>query len=371
MIAPPTTALPNRKRADEPVTLIGFSHEDNQGLVRLKLSCPSYRAAQTSFPQWAQIEVSDYLSRIGGRFIDADANGEVVIRLEEEHYLQSTIILIEKIGGSSEDNPYYIEFLRQSAHSLKGGFEYTKDDGYTILGRTNLDLPNSESLVPTDNSCLRPLSRALPSFPGFEGAASLPRAMAEAVAISAYIWSQPVRKGPSHNLKDSSACPLRMLDWIHAGKELAQCGDIINIFLNLAANSDAVTGVRYIGAFRHRPPFPDLTPYSHALAEIHVAEWKRWILIDVWCGLLFHSDGRLLGVSDVLEMEDFRRPMIEVVRLLSGLPDPFVKKALIPGGYWQYFGKVLVGPDEREIALRGPDEWENDLRVLRQNYWGI
>ena len=30
MIAPPTTALPNRKRADEPVTLIGFSHEDNQ-----------------------------------------------------------------------------------------------------------------------------------------------------------------------------------------------------------------------------------------------------------------------------------------------------------------------------------------------------
>lgn len=355
MTAPRTTALSNRKRADEPVALTGFYHEDNLGLVRLRLSCPSYRAAGTSFPSRPdRIDAGDYLTRVGGRFIDADALGEVVIRLDEEHYEQSTIILIERTGCSSDENLYYIELLRQSAHILKEEYGFAKDDGRTILGRTNLDLPNCGSLVPIEYSCLRPLSRALPSFQGFEGAVSLPRALAEAVAISAYMWSRPVRHGPSNDLRDSDVCPLRRLDWIHAGKDAVQCGDMVYIFLNLAAFAKAVTGVRYIGAFRHRLPFPDLTPYSHALAEIHVAEWKRWILLDVWHGLLFRLDGQLLGASDVLEMEDPRRSMIEAVRLHAGRPDPFdpaMRKVGPPGGFWQYFGTVLVGPDERKNAL--------------------
>ena len=334
---------------------MGFSHEDNQALVRLKLSRPSYRAAATSFPSRPdRIDIGDCLSRVGGRFIDADALGEVVIRLDEEHYDQSNIIVIERIGNSSEEGPHFIEFLRQSSHILKEQYGFTKDDGRTILGRTNLDLPNSGSLVPTDYSCLRPLSRALPSFPGFEGAASLPRGLAEAIAISAYVWSRPVRYGPSNDLRDSDACALRRLDWIHAGKDAVQCGDMIHIFLNLAAYSDAVTGVRYIGAFHHRLPFPDLTHFSHALAEIYVAEWKRWVLLDVWYGLLFRSDGLLLGVGDVLGMEDSHRPMIETVRLHEDRLDPFdsaMSKAVPPGGYWQYFGAVLVGPDERKNAL--------------------
>lgn len=138
----------------------------------------------------------------------------------------------------------FIELLRQSEKDLSDKWSFDKSGGYTIIARTSLALPNATAVIEGLSSVSQRLGRALPSFDRFYGRLDVPSDLREAIAIVRYMWSRHPKLGPHNDTSPKNLCPLARLDLLEQGQWAAQCGDIQYIFVNLAAVSKKVAGVR-------------------------------------------------------------------------------------------------------------------------------
>ncbi len=302
--------------------------------------------------------IAQFRAGANGRARYSDLRGRLRLPLSEEFLNHANVVVVDKciFYGLCWDVGY-IELLRQSEDNLLKNFSFHKPGGYTVLGRTTLQVRREPRLVQSLSPVSNEIEQPLPDFSVYRGPGDAPGSIGEATAIVRYIWSRHPRLGPHDDRSPQRLGPLRRLDLLERGDWATQCGDIQYIFVNLAAAAPAIRGVRYVGLLQYHPLFPDLVPHSHAAAEV-LAEDGAWVLVDPWFGLLFESQGKLLGAGDILRMTASERTHIDVRRLVPERVSPFDTDAFegtIPqGGYWGYFGTMVHGPDESRLFRRGP-----------------
>ncbi len=287
----------------------------------------------------------------------SDYMGRFHVKLYEEHYNQSNVILLDRcIFYGLCRYVGYIELLRQSEELLQRNWSFHKPGGYTILGRSSVALPNETRVVYGTIPVSRPLDQALPEFGAYHANVDLPAQVNAAIGIVQYMWSRTPRLGPHNDRTPQSLGPLTRLDLLERGAWSTQCGDFQYIFVNLAAASSKVSGVRYVSLLQYYPMFSGLIPHSHAAVEI-LTEGHKWVVIDPWFGLLFQDEGRLLSASEIAEMSASDRKRITVRHFLQGRPSPFdlerYEGSYPSYGYWGYFGTILMGPNETPL-FRSP-----------------
>ncbi len=334
--------------------------EQRPTVVELGLSSGLYRYAILLTPsQFVPLDqrIARFRASAEGNRGYSDLGGRLRLPLSEEFFNHANVLVVDKcifyglcwyVG--------YIELLRQSEDNLLKNFSFHKHGGYTVLGRTTVQVPREPRLVQKLSPVSNAITYALPDFASYRGGGETSSSINESAAIVRYIWSRKPRLGPHDDRAPQRLGPLRRLELLERGDWATQCGDIRNIFVNLAAAAPAIRGVRYVGLLQYHPLFPDLIPHSHAAAEV-LGEDGSWVLIDPWFGLMFEHQGKLLGAGDILRMGASEREQITIKRLVPGRVSPFDADAFegtIPqGGYWGHFGTLIYGPDESRLFRHG------------------
>lgn len=353
-----------------PTELTAFRQaQERPPVVELAFSTGLYRYATLPMrSQFSDLDrrIARFRTEAEGAQRYSDPLGRLRLPLSERFLNQANVLVVDKcifyglcwyVG--------YIELLRQSEDKLLKKFSFHKPGGYTILGRTSLPVPREPRLVPISSPVSNKLEGGLPDFSSFRRPGEAAGSISEAAAIVRYIWSRSPRLGPHDDRSPRRLDPRRRLDLLERGDWTTQCGDIRDIFVNLAAATPAIGGVRSVGLLQYHPPFPDLVPHSHAVAEV-LAEDGVWVLIDPWFGLIFEHRGRGLSARDVLRMSASERKRISVTRLVPGRVSPFDAGAfqgtLPRDGYWGYFGTVMRGPNESRLLRPGPGSRKRTAR---------
>jgi hypothetical protein len=181
----------------------------------------------------------------------------------------------------------YAEIIRQSPAFLMSRYGFAKPDGYSILGRRTIGVPEAEVKRSAEiigvggGQLLRVPELAAEVAAGIGNA---PFELKQAARLIALMNEKPVRVGPSETKPDASRDAVERLSALHDGDAAVQCQGFRDIWLELAVRMPGIERVRPVSAYNYFPTFADLVTFSHALAEIHLRDEGRWILIDPWYG---------------------------------------------------------------------------------------
>ena len=99
------------------------------------------------------------------------------------------------------------------------------------------------------------------------------------------------------------------------------CQGIRDLFLHLTSATDIKA--RAVSALNYYPLFNDLTPFSHATAEVWIQDLNKWVIVDPWFGFaLMTKEGNPVSAEDIiLRIVDFNKiaivPLIESRRTFS------------------------------------------------------
>lgn len=346
-----------------PVEVQGFRQLGGEGnFVELDLSGGIYRFTRVSMPsQDPTLEdtVTNSLEGAEAAYAYSDLLGRIRVTLDEEFYNHANVIVIDRCVFYGFCRYLgYIELLRQSAQLLESKWSFAKPGGYTVVGRSTIPLPTERRMVSSTSTVSRPFDQSLPDFAEYYSSQDPPGRTREAIAIARYMWSRTRHLGPHNDRTPQTLGPLQRLDLLESGQWSTQCGDFQQIFVNLAAASPRLSGVRSVSLFQYYPIFPDLIPHSHAAVEVQL-EGKKWVLIDPWFGLLFRYEGRLLSAGEIAEMSPSERKRITVRHVVPKRPFPFDLEhyeGTVPSdGYWGYFGTIITGPNETLLFSAGAD----------------
>lgn len=201
---------------------------------------------------------------------------------------------------------YYFELVRQPAGWLKHEFNYDRGEGYSILGRRNIDiggknLVNIESNINfndvPDLTALEKIDDKLISI--------FPKEIPElqiAGNILQLLWSGNVNDAPT-DLSYSDFIQLSFeekLRQIHEGQYPVSCQGMRDMFLHAALSFPGLK-VRAVNAFNYAPQFENLISYSHATAEIYVEYLGKWVLTDPWFGFVLSDQNNVyMSAEDIL-----------------------------------------------------------------------
>jgi len=217
-------------------------------------------------------------------------------------------------------SPKYIELIRQTPAYL-ASIGIDKPDGYTIAGRTNLALPMKVDIQSQAGIQFKPTEiKPYLSIPKevYDRLKTNNPTVLEAVRLTNVFYSKPIRVGTAGiSQAQFNALPIdSRLDLIWSGKSAFQCAGLRDMWLEMAASSNIIPKVRRVGAYNYYPPFQDLVPYSHALAEFWVPEWNKWVGIDPWYGMMFRLDGILLDTTELTELSAEDKERVEMLPIV-------------------------------------------------------
>lgn len=346
------------KHLTQNIELEKFKQIDHSARVQVDLSDSVFRISHYSFQQQViNIDFNNLPNNNLVRRIFSDQYGKFNIQLVEKNYNQSNVLIIEKciFWGQQCKTLGYIEFLRQSRTQLKKLWNLDKTDGYTIIARTNIKLPNLENIQINTNSYIQPIKKDMPDFnqyKNFDNSTLFTDDLSSAIAIAHYMWQRNPKLGPHNSREPFKLDPLTRLDLSAKDDWSIQCADFAYIFINIAAYSSRVQGVRSAKLFQYYPNFKDLIPHSHAGVEIFSISKNGWVYFDPWFGLVFKRKDSFLSVSEIAAMTQQERRSIEVIHVFKNRPNPFKKisysETIPTDGYWGYFGTVEVGMNEKQ-----------------------
>lgn len=191
----------------------------------------------------------------------------------------------------------WFELVRQSSRWLKMKFDFDKSGGYTILGRRSISVaggskpvlgllvfrgqPDLSEVSPTGNS----------DFPEVR----------LATGLFSFLWQQPLKQGPtSQSYSEYLEQPFHTkLERIRSGDFAVMCQGMRDLFLHASAGVRGLK-VRAVEAFNYASHFRDLIPYGHSTSEVWVEDLEKWVLFDVWLGVMIvDRAGVPVGASDL------------------------------------------------------------------------
>ena len=225
-----------------------------------------------------------------------------------------------------------------------------KQGGYTIIGRTNIALPQDKTNVKNIDHYIKP-SNSLPNviIQKTSSEPNLPKALARASDIITFMWSKPFMTGPSNNVSIRTKPAFARLKLLWQNKWRVQCADTRDIFIGLATSISGIPRVRAVGLMQYNAAFADLIANSHAVAEVYSTSQQKWILVDPWYGMYFKLDNNYLNADDIQHMSVAKRKTISAYRFanVNNLGDAFIHKkdnSYRLNFYTIYFGTLTYGP---------------------------
>ncbi len=351
---PAVDSVANRV-ADHPA-IEGFRTIGTHGEVEIDVSDGVYTVALFAFPTQPGDLKPIIAQALDTRDHDVgrtDSRGLMRVQLSENTWQQANVLVYLHCTNVC-DYVGHMEVLRQSAADLLRKFGFRKEDGYSIIGRTSFALPQSPKALTRTASYVRPLDRPMPDLSPYDHEAlsrMWPEEIAEAARIMRYIWSRPVRLGPNNDGSVRKLDALTRLERLWEGSWSTQCGDLRDIFLDLAAASPRIPRVRYVGAYQYYPIWPDLIANSHAIAEIYAESIERWVAVDPLFGAFYTLDGQFLSVEEIVRLGAEGFEDVEALNVVEGRSSPIHRKVdesiALEHGYFGYFGTVEYGPEVR------------------------
>lgn len=340
-----------------------------QNELEVQVDDPQQLFAQAKYlprvPKTIQI---DHLNSHKNLEIVKSANPMVTkVRLPdfEPNSHEYSIIFIDLVTGN------FLEIIRQSEDFLAKKFGFKRSAGYCIAGRRNVLLGQYKKVQEQApyvffGDAVVPLANKAADKFGSNGEIQI------ATEILEWMFSKNLNTGPiNRNHKSYELATFEQkIAMLEKGKYAVQCATFRDLFVHAAA----VKGldVRCIGALNYSPQHPDLLSYTHALCEIWVSTFQRYIIFDPWFGgLMVTKDGSPIGAEQLqaltsLEGLNLTSVVPEVERLIiDGAGNPtqyhfrftdvslhsifFNKKvgSCMPG-YFEYFQHVII----RRVVVR-------------------
>lgn len=333
-----------------------------QGQIQLDINGEGYRVARLSFKK-APLQLNSWLEKLQQTRVhdigQTNEHGIIEVSLQDEVFNGTDLLVFLRCYSEKDCRiKGYLEVIRQPEALLKSQFGFEKAGGYSVLGRTTLQLPHEpkERFLPARQAI--PLTASLPDlgFPDTPEHGELPPEVRRAAILIHYIWSYHPRMGPSNNVQPQSRDALYRLRLLKAGQWAVSCQGIRDIFAELAAQDPEIPAVRTVGLYQYSPAWPDLIGNSHAVAEIYSEHLDKWIMIDPPLGTLYMRNGiplsarELSGYRNSIGLKSVAGSMPLKVELLAnhdparGLPDVV---RMPPFDYLGYFGSLNYTPLRR------------------------
>jgi len=341
----------NNNTKAENMILENFRHISNNGEVEIDISDGIYSVILLSLenqPKNLDNVIHNAMNNVSKESLYTDNKGIIKINLKEDFYNNVNVLFFK--DSKSKKRIGYIELLRQSAKDLKQYYNFEKKDGYTILGRTNIILPEGKKFINSNIPIIIPSRRPYPvSIKEFYPHERYEPEITEAIAAIRYLWSEPINIGPTNQILDSSYGVLRRLEMLRQGEWSTQCSDFRTLFNNLVLHSNIIRKVRRVELRQHFPTFTDLIVNSHSISEIYVEGLHKWIAVDPWFGYLFTVDGKYVNTQEIASMKSEKYSKIKIEKWV---PDRKISTQLpeenefiiISNGYFGYFGSIEYGP---------------------------
>ncbi len=273
----------------------------------------------------------------------------VIFPLISNFYNFNNLMTIQYCNSNSCDNLEFLELIRQSQNQLMKKFGFYKKLGYTIIGRNNLILPQVKkqltSLVKPENFSLKDSNSWYPKI--VLSSPEMPSALQYSIALDKYLWSKPIKKGPSNNSAPQFLSPVIQLKLLREFKWSTQCNSFRNIFVDFATYVKEIPKVRAVNLLQYNGKFNDLIANSHAVVEIYSNSLKKWILFDPWFAVYFKYHDKFLSANDIIAMSSLERKNIAVYNVTKGEPlTPEFNKHKNTYQFNQYdiyFGSIIHG----------------------------
>jgi hypothetical protein len=200
----------------------------------------------------------------------------------------------------------YLEFICQSSGFLKNYFNFQKEGGYYILGRTkNLDIINNNKYVNIikynyGKAELKLNQKVINKNKGFPN-----KEISELNSITQILNSLillDVATGPHNSFISQHTSFRDKINLLVNNKWSVQCSDFRDLFAWVAVSSKF--RVRNIDACNYYPSFPDLIPYGHSLCEIFLDSLNKWVIFDPWFNglMIFNLANEPIGCKELQEV---------------------------------------------------------------------
>jgi len=270
-----------------------------------------YTVAQIHFGKQPE-DIHPYLDAIYCSSVydigNTSQSGKITVSLEEELFNDATLIVFL---DESRELVGYIGLMRQSETHLLNKFNFTKNNGYTVIGRT------SRWFLP--NKTYQLVWRAdpvytYPDLRNYYPREQYPREIREIIALMRFFWKEPMQTGPSNN--DYTNLPADVqIDFLESGQWTIQCGEIRDIVAAYAIQSHKIPGVKIVNAAQYYPRFRDLVGNEHGVMEIYSPYYQKWILVDPMFGKLFTYNGEYINTDDILALSIEERKNIVPIKV--------------------------------------------------------
>lgn len=337
-----------------PLKLESFASVGNRGEVKIDVTDRIYTVALLDFDKQPSA-ISNYLNLVTRerKYDVGNTNDKGIIKLnlkEKSIDHSNLIVFLRCLKICNVEG--YMEVLRQSSDLLKKRWSFNKPDGYSIIARSSIQLPEDKKVFYSSERYSVPYKEKITSLSisSFYPEKSLDPAIDESVAIMRYIWDGNITTGPNNYRSAASLDPIERLSLIRQGKWSVQCADTRNIFLDLAISSPKISHSRYVGLYLYYPPFRDLITPSHAVAEIYSENLQKWIMVDPWFGAIYRLGNKYLSAADINQMTPTERKLIVADNFVSTRLSPIGQEGnsiYLEYGYFSYFGAVEYGPIEK------------------------
>lgn len=300
-------------------------NQDNNFLM--KLSVPVYRIkiytlGASDVPIIKSKDIFFVLTKKAFYTTKSKKDGTVNFRLKEKYYNDNNLIMIQTKHSGYYVNQAYVILSRQSEKSLLNLYHFNKKGGYTVLGETNLNFPNTIASTILPNVYFR---RALmPAVSNNltkivysnDSSKQLPQSLQEAIFITKYIWSKPLLMGPNDNYNNYYLPALDQLNLLRAKQWSVECFGIQNIFNELAIDyAPHIKKIRAISLIQYNGEFVDLTQNTHAVSEIYDQKLQKWILFDAYFGVYFEYKGSYLSAYKLTHLKKSNLSQVKVIRV--------------------------------------------------------
>lgn len=242
----------------------------------------------------------------------------------------------------ANDQPHSIELIRQSPGELLEAFEFDKVDGYTILGSNTLLFSNGD--VDSAHVLDRSYSEDFTVNDAVANADLIYPELHIAADIVGTLYAQPLSFGPRD--RGGAKSLIEEIENIRNGADGIQCAGFRELWGH--ASEDHGLIFRYVGLYSYAPYFDDLTPYSHAIAEVMTDD--GWKAIDPWNNAAFRVRERYVSAEELRQAVKREPATVEIVMLNPGLEkiilgaDGSTTSTLIKfperDFYFNYFGAI-------------------------------
>ena len=246
-------------------------------------------------------------------------NGKAIVAtLDEPRDVEYSIFVFWENPAS--DDLEYLEFVRQSEVYLREKFGYERENGYTILGRRTVGVP--EVQVPFNFT-----KRIFDGKPEYLDVQVLPvskyKEINVAVAVMNFLYGNLELSGPTNIGYDGFlSLPFEeKMTKLTNGEYSVQCQAFRDVFLHALKYYDGLR-MRGVELLNFRSNSDELITYGHSTAEIWIDELGKWILFDPWLGLSVKSDGILLSASEIKSLKDYPESL-ELVPYVEEIPRHF------------------------------------------------